>query len=343
MNRFELINSERLSQGYTTNHLQSYKKYCNKMKRSYGKKDPSLALVYALEANVAKFKLLGSLAYLYKNLRLIKSKDDEFFQAYSEYLRSFISSRKNTVNIDTLISLRVSLADYYSFLDDIYCISDNRHNFDQYKVKYQWKDIIIVFETQKCLDSFLNKTFSLRDSRFNTQLALKILEFERNLEDFSKSMQSQENKEFQIFCSAKKLCDSISNLDTFLNENFIDSEYAKNAKRDSFEALEFIKKIVEFKSGIVSESIDDFQVPALFKDLEKAFKDLKTNRKMDTKTLRANLLSALEKRLKVDSKARPLPFSPIFYDLANDYVNYPTKEAFPMSKILKAFSFLNKK
>lgn len=80
-----------------------------------------------------------------------KNTDDK---TYEEYLNCIIQSKKNEIEIDRIVSLRNSVADYYAFLDDVYIINDNRHDFDEYKIKYNWHDITLVFETHKIQKEF---------------------------------------------------------------------------------------------------------------------------------------------------------------------------------------------
>ena len=50
----------------------------------------------------------------------------------------------------------------------------------------------------------------------------------------------------------------------------------------------------------------------------------------------------IEKGMKVDDKPRKMPFLPIFYDLAYEFIEYPKVEN-SMAGILKNFDFFNKK
>lgn len=132
MESFELINKDRMKHGYIKTQFRAYKKHCNKMKRFYTKENNQLALLYSLESNFAKFKLFGSLAFLYKNLRLLKFKESDFFLIYKSYINCVIASYKKKTDMTTLIDLRNKLADFYAFIEDIYNMADNRHDFDQY-------------------------------------------------------------------------------------------------------------------------------------------------------------------------------------------------------------------
>lgn len=338
---FELIENERINHGYTTLQYKTYKNHCNKMKNINKNKDDTLYLLYCLESNLVKFKILNSISYLYKNRRLLKNMNSEFSKIYSKYNDSFIKNKKGTVEIDTLVSLRNDLADYYSFLDDIYILSDNRHDFDQYKVKFVWNDIPIVFETEKILQSFISNRFLLNDFRFNTQLARKILSVENRKKELE-SVIVETDDPFKTFEYSSSLIAAVRDLERFLEDNFVESKFLKRLKLSCEQVHQFFKKLMEYHSGILHDGIDDFRVPECFKSVEEALEGMKKSKKIDKTKLRKILLDIVEKRLTVDCKTRRMPFLPVFYDLANDYINYETVDN-SIAGILQSFNFFNKK
>ena len=333
MESFALLNKERLEHGYTSNKLVTYKNYCNKMKRLYSKENNDLSILYALESNLTKFKTTGSITYLYKNLRILHKNSSSFSKLYENYIRAFISVKKNDGNVDILVDLRNSFCDYYAFLTDIYLICDNKHDFDQYKIKYQWKDIPILFETKSCLSSFLDGTFSIKDGRFNTQLTLKILNFERKLKNFNNIFEKHGFTEFEAFIKSKELFDAICTLELFLSDNFVDSKFVCNSKQSCIEIMDFLKKVIEFRNGILHEDIDLFVVPDIFLNLEPKIEEIKTNKTMKVSKLKKLLLEVVEEELKVDGKEEIMPFPPVFYDLGFDFINY-TNVKTPVAKLI---------
>lgn len=341
MENFILINNERLQYGYVANQLKSYKRHCNKMKHLHSGGDSNLHLVYSLEANMARFRLVGAICYLYKNLRLLKRENSAFSHIYMQYVRCFIDHKKSETSIDSLICLRNTLADFYSFLDDIYTIGDNRHDFEQYKVRHQWNDVTVVFETQKTLESFLDGTFDLHDFRFNTQLALKILCVEGRLKAFTDAMGNKEVSIVTAYDAAKNLLTSVSILDVYLSDNFIESSYVTLLRSGCLEILDFLKKIIEFQSGILHSDIDKFQVPKIFSSIKNTLEALKCKRQIMPSKLRSMLINTVEKRIEVDDRRRSMPFPPVFYDLANDFISYSTQDN-SVAGMLRSFSFFNK-
>lgn len=341
MMEFETIENGRMANGYTTLQYKKYKNYCNKMKLINKDKNSTLHLLYSLESNLAKFKILNSLQYLYKNRRLLKKENSEFSKIYQKYNDSFIENSKGSADINVLVTLRNDLADYYSFLDDIYILADNRHDFEQYKVKTKWNDIPIVFETEKIHQSFISNRFFLNDFRFNTQLARKILLVENRKKDLE-SLVAETDDPFKTFGCSNDLLTAVCDLERFLDENFVESKFLKNLKSSCEQIHLFFKKLMEYHSGVLHSDIDGFKAPECFKSIEKFLEAMKKAKKIDQSKLRRILLEIVEKRLAVDCKSRKMPFLPVFYDIANDHINYETVDN-SIAGILQSFNFFNKK
>lgn len=340
MDTFELINKNRIEHGYTHKNLKQYKKYCNKNFKELKKTHEVLSIVYKLESNFVKFLLFDSPTYLYKNLRILKKVNTEFGSTYRRYITCFIDNKKDRLSVDTLVGLRHELADFYSFLDDIYCLCDNKHDFDQYKVQYQWHDITLLFETSKALDSFLDGTFDLNDHRFNTQIARKILEMERNKDEFIVSVQNSVVDIQHVHAASKKMFEGIGALDQFLDDNFLTSPYVKDLYRAISSVHGFVTKLLEYKSGIIHRDIDQYAVPAQFVEYSLCFESLKRSKMVDKQNLKNILVNILEKRLDLKVERTKLPFLPVFYDIAYDYVGYPGLDS-DLSKTLQNFSLSN--
>ena len=337
----DVINNDRLMFGYINHQFKAYKNHCNKMKKIYQKTDKDLYLLYSLESNMAKYKIFNSLPYLYKNIRILKKTNEEN-STYGTYINCFIKSMKNETEIDKIIDLRHKLADFYSFLDDIYLLSDNRHDFEQYKAKCKWNDITLTFETENMKKSFLDGSFHFCDFRFNTQLAIKILKIENNLKNFKLKIKLLNNGIFEIFESIKQLNSSVCDFERFLSDNFVESSFISELKTSCDQVFEYVKGILDYQNGIIHNDLKSFKVPNLFKEIQNDLINLNNLKKIDPKKLRTILLETVEKRMKIDDKPRKMPFLPVFYDLAYEFIEYPKNDN-SMAGILKNFDFFNKK
>lgn len=342
MDTFELINGNRIEHGYVHKNLQMYKRFCNRRYTELKKSRDALAVAYKAEANLAKFLLFNSLRYLRKNMKLLGKASSDFSRAYARYTMCFIENHRNALSVDALVGLRHELADYYSFLDDIYALNNNRHDFDQYKIVYQWHDITLLFETQKLLDSFLGGTLVLEDHRFNTQLALKISALERDRREFVALVQDPKSEILPIFERSKRLFDDVRELKQFLDDNFLASSFVADRCGDISAVHTFIANLLEFKNGNLHAAIDGFSVPVYFADCTEALESLRGRRMVDPRRLRTILINLLEERLGTDVAPRKMPYLPVFYDLAYDFINYPSAEE-GIVGTLKDLDFLNKK
>lgn len=344
MDIFEIINKNRIEHGYIHKNLQQYKRFCNKVFKELKKKQDASSLIYKLESNMAKFFIFDSLRYLHKNIRLLNNTSSGFKEAYLKYIMCYLNNKKSPVSIETLIELHHELADYYSFLDDIYTLSDNRHDFDQYKMHYKWHDIPLVFETQKLLDEFLACTFTLEDHRFHTQLSLKISRVERSKADFLSFLVNENRHQvgiLQLFNKSRTLSTFTFELKRFLEDNFIDSAYVEQMHSAVHLVHGFITKLFEYQNGAVefSENIQQFKIPEFFAEHKKAFEILRNEKIVDKAKLRSLLLNLIEERIVTNVDDRKIPFLPIFYDLAYSFIVYPQEEGTDILTSLKNFSF----
>lgn len=337
----EVINNDRIKYGYISHQFKAYKNHCNKMKKIHKKDNQDLYLSYSLEANMAKFKMLNALPYLYKNLRLLRKFKKSDNKTYQEYIECFISSKKNEIEIDKIVDLRNKLSDFYSFLDDIYILNDNRHDFEQYKTKHTWNGITIVFETAKIRDSFVDGSFSFCDFRFNTQLAVKILEVERNMKSLKAKLKSSKIA-IEAYECIKVLHTAVCNIERFLSDNFVESEYILELKDSCDQVLAFVKSILNYQNGDLSSQLSSFVVPKLFNEISAELHEMNKEKKIDSQKLALILRETLEKRLKVDDRVRKMPLLPVFYDIAYDFIEYPKTDESVVG-ILQRFDFFNKK
>lgn len=343
MDSFEIINTARLQHGYNAHQFKSYKKYCNKIKRTNKNQENNMHSLFAMESNLAKFRMFNSRRYLYNALRIIKkdkSLSTEFIKVYGQYIQCFIDSDKNCLDIDKLVDLRSKLAEYYAFLNDIYLMNDNRHDFDQYKVKYQWNDVTITFETEKVLESFKNGTFCFKDFRFNTQLANKALNVDKCMKVFTDAVISKDDI-LKVHEMCTKLNNSVGEISRFLTENFVESNYVEQLKVQCSSVLAFIQTLIEYRNGIITENIKPFKCPSLFVKISNDLNVLNQEKTVESKKLKASILDIIEKRMEVDSRPRKMPFLPVFYDLAYDYIDYPNENT-EMAQKLQGFSFFKK-
>ncbi len=345
MNVFEIINKGRIENGYTHKNLQRYKKYCNKMIKKYKPSNRDLSAIYRIESFFTKFLLFKSLRYLNKSIKLAnKEETAEFKDKYIKYLKCFRDNEKGSVSIDDLVTLRHGMSEYYAFLDDIYNLADNRHDFDKYKINYKWHDITLLFETQKLLEDFLSNKFFLEDHRFNTQMAVRISRFENAKNHFITKLSDNNVQILDLFNSSNDFLNKSINLKNFLDDNFIESKYVNETILAIQSVHQFISKLLEYNNGIIEvyNYIEDFEVPTYFIEYKTMFNQLKNKKTVSQKKLKELLFSLINNRVEGDFRNRNAPLLPIFYDLAYEFIEYP-KSDMSFINVFKNLNFFNKK
>jgi uncharacterized protein YerC len=323
MDNFELLNNERSNNGYIRKSLRQYKNYCNTKARALKKEGSQEYYLYALESNLSKFLLFGSISFLKKNLKMLRERNTQFDCLYRKYVQCFIDNKKNELNLDDLISLRHSFAKYYAFLDDVYVLNENKHDFDQYRINHMWKDINLQFETRDVLDSFLSGSFSLKDHRFNTQIAIRVLKFDSDLKNFTSALDSNENFIKVVSKRFHELLRSVEDLYRFLDDNFVVSEFVLSMRESILTLNKFFSALLDYRKGVESINIESFKAPAAFEKYSAYFENLKNNKSVSPKVLKKMLLNAFEKSYVCNDTKRLMPLLPVFYDIAYDYIEYP--------------------
>jgi hypothetical protein len=165
---------------------------------------------------------------------------------------------------------------------------------------------------------------------------------EKNRKEFVALIQDQEADILPIFEQSKRLFTITNELSQFLNDNFVSSLFVKDRCKDISVVHTFITNLLEFQNGDVHAAIDGFEVPVYFAECTEAFESLKNRRMVDPRKLRTILINILEGRLRTDLARRAMPYLPVFYDLAYDFIDYPRKED-DIAGTFKGFNFFNKK
>jgi len=319
---YQLVNENRCNHGYITHKYRKYKEFCNKRQREL--KNTDAAVIYRLESNHAKAQITDCHKYYHKNIRILaKTKETPFLKTYRLYTELYIAQRSGNVSLDRLLELREAVADYYALMEDVYAIAGGRYDFEQYKVKFKWYDVALLFETENQLSNFVNGNLDANDRRFNTQLALKIMKYEESHKELASRLKSGDFDIFRIFNSSKKMHESVGNLSGFLKDNFVYSEHVQELLAGVTAVHLFIKSIIDRYKGDINEGPGDFAVPLMFAEFSECFSKLRNASVVKTETLKKLLVQALNDDFDLKNDNRRLPFGPITYDIAYDYIQYP--------------------
>lgn len=345
MEYFKHIEQNRIAHGYIQKKLDIYKRFCNKAKRESA--TPIEKHVHGLESNLAKFLHFGSLRFLYKNLRILKklkrtAQTDEisaFIDIYTLYIQCFIESKKGQVQFEKLLELRSHISGCYTFVTDIYIMDEGRNDFTAYKTSHNWHDIPLLFETPEMRDEFINGSFLLNDNRFNTQLAFQIVAVENSKKKMIRAINRTDSSLLAIYSLSKDLNLAVESLSSFLYENFMESAYVKSIKESTEKLHLHISNLVAYKNGKIDMNVETCPVLVWFEDDYESLKKLQNHKKVDHKKLRTMLMDCVSELLKTEDKERLMPFLPVFYDLAYDYISYPSANENGISGIFKKLGF----
>ncbi|KAL6122587.1 hypothetical protein NUSPORA_00355 [Nucleospora cyclopteri] len=303
------IEENRNLHGYSIEQFKAYKKFNNKNRRQN--------IIFKLEANLAKFHILNSRAYLYKNLRLLKNDQSEFAVVYKKYMRLFIESTKNNVEYNDILEVRNSICFYNSFLSDIYSINDGKYLFDDVKIKYEWNDVELLFESKLHLEKFQKGEFFKNDFSYNTILAKHCSKFDSQKERVFDGFRKDE--ELTVLLNlVKQFKDENEEFKLVLNRNFIRSDFVKDAAEQTKILYDILKSFTIPKSSV------KYEIPIFYKQIESSILNLKT--KIPNDVIKKTLFNYLKTQISCKEEKRNLPFLPVFYDIAYDFIDFPVDD-----------------
>ncbi|KAK6090394.1 hypothetical protein P3W45_000491 [Vairimorpha bombi] len=267
-------------------------------------------LINKIELNTCKYYLLNSRKYLKKNIKLLKSLD---LPLYTEYTKCLLSN-----NVEDILKLRSKLESFDTFVDEIDNLLNNL-NFDINKIKskYIWNDIEILFNTEKKKNDYINNEYKVSDKKYNSLLIIYITRLENKLKGL-KGLIKKDNT--RIDCISKKLNVVDKVLDKFMNflrDNYVESRYLDNLKKETDLLINIYKNIKN--TGEVTPV--ELSVYADIKDQIFSSKIMK-----DKKSLRSELIEYLTNYFSQDKEYKNVPFLPDFYDIAYDYIEYPSTD-----------------
>ncbi|KAI4291952.1 hypothetical protein PAPHI01_1226 [Pancytospora philotis] len=318
---FALLDRCRAAHGYTAKNFRQYKRFCNKKRRGASSAARDEACIYRLESNLAKFQLFNAPRYLHKNLRLLRNASAGYAETYRRYVTCFLDRYHRRLSVEALVELRHALADYHAFLEDVYVLADDQHDFDQYKVAHAWHDVELLFETPRMRDAFVDGTLNLSDHRFNTQLAMRIIKYQHAQKAFEAYLGSDDAQMSGAFERFAGMQAALGDLFHFLENNYCLSEHVRRLHDDAAAFREVLRGLVDDQSGDAGAAA--LSLPAAYKAYASRISELRSTGKLDRGTLKKRLLKTLERRLGLAGAQPVMPFLPVFYDIAYDYIAYP--------------------
>ncbi|KAG0440285.1 hypothetical protein DMUE_1854 [Dictyocoela muelleri] len=297
------LNKLRLKFNFTDDNNEKYKNFCKIHRKEKG--DLSCVKIeHYIFIMLDNPKLRKK--YIRKILKLLNNCDDDLYRNYVLYKIGEVQS------IDAHL-----YRDYPSFLQEI------QSRNDKYSAK--WHDIDLMFSTEddllnfKALKMISNYSYYGEDAYYR-KVSNEIIKIELLLKKItvkSKSRNFYEN-------SVDKIIAKSENLQNFLHENLVESQFLNTLINEAKILSIFFKYLKEFEQceKIDPSPILNFKLPKLFGDLEVEIEKMKVGRKFNQKCLQKHIKNKFSEIFKVDNPI-PVPFPPVFYDIANDYIQYP--------------------
>lgn len=289
---------------YRREHLttqQNYKRY----KKWLLKHKPDN---FKLEVNMCKYFVTGSKRFLKKNLKILdKMVDTETkdTQTYKLYVEAYINQNEESI----LSAWNAMNENTFLFFFNVDLLSLNNDNFELQKYFTHWNDIELQFDSEHHKKYLMNLQNTI-DFRFNSQLAQKCFAFEELKESCYQAIKEDKNcmlkfKEFDLFLDGFK---------AYLEDNFVGSEFVK-AFCDDFKRI-YCKLLGNQFVQTTPLCFSEFQ-----SEINKISKEV-----VGAAERKQIIMSELRKMVEVKKIDHPLPFLPVFYDLAYDYIEYPDVE-----------------
>lgn len=254
-----------------------------------------------LELNTCKHYLLNSNKYLKKNIKLSTNR------LYTEYMTCLLEK-----DIKKILNLRSQLEEFDSFVNEFDQLLNNL-NFDitTVKSKYMWHDIEILFNTEKKKNDYINKKYVVEDKKFNNQLIIYINKIESKILAFKKLLKKDNTRINCLRNKLKVIYKVVEQFLNFLSENYVESEYLKKLQIELENILTFF---TDFNSDL------DLCV---FVDVEDEIKSCKNIKSKND--IREDLINVLKSFFSPSgNQVDNVPFLPEFYDIAYDYIKYPS-------------------
>lgn len=319
----------------------NYGKYKNRLRVEMRKSDSKEKRnIYKLEANMSKFLILNSTGFLKNSLRMLRKDRSEFSTMYSGLIMAIMGHAiGKPVEIDVLLQLRERYLPFKSFLDQVdSLLESSSYNFDvsSLKVKDTWYNVEIRFNTISEREMFLNEQVAPQGNGYDAILVKHILLIEKRKKQLFSLVNSKPDRIVCVTNKIGKLLEALERMNVFLQENLVESIYIAGLIKETRELEEYYLKVKDFAQFVKwDESIDSFVVPRTYEDLAtKILKTRETVSPLSRKYMKKAVFTYLEKVFRPREPTINVPFIPVIFDVAADYINYPVEDR-KMSELLK--------
>lgn len=338
METLNTIETMRRKNGFLERNYPRYRSYLKTKMRQCTSGD--IRRICKLESNVSKFFMFDSVRFLKKNLRILRGDTSEFSSIYTEFMTAMIgSATNNPTSLNFLLELRKRLLPFRSFVSVVELLIESPlYNFDlsSLKVKFLWNDIEMGFNTAAERDEFLENKVVPQGGGYDSTLGRHVLNIEKKTKQLFSLIESKPGK---VVCIGKKidrLLRTLGATEEFLRQNLVESEYISRTMRETQELKSYYSKVKDFVEFVRwDESMDAFSVPPMFGPLEPHILSAREDMSyVSKKHIRNGIVGYLERIFRPREPTINVPFVPVIFDVAADYINYPTEDK-RMSELVK--------
>lgn len=325
----------RVTHGFYT---KDYPKYANFIRSK--RKEPAFVSEYFLSRYyISKTNKRLSNKYLKKAYK--HSKTNEIYMNYISGI--FHSNKNNEESLSSFMKARCFASKNFIFVKEIDERIEHLTGKQPIRQYIDWNGLQLEFvnEEEKLCFEERNK---IDGNDYQTLLKNHIIKYNKLnfelLKCSSKNFKAYKN----IYEKIKKLNECIIELYNFLNNNFVDNAFLDVLRNETSLILEFYENMLKYKKCDFSGSskIDNFKVPSNYEYIKDAVEYAKNNKIVSLKIARELVFSEIEKIFECEENVINIPFLPVYYDLAYDYVQYPSEDEGKINKLLKGLSFFNK-
>ncbi|AFN83062.1 hypothetical protein EROM_051320 [Encephalitozoon romaleae SJ-2008] len=340
METFGMIEAMRCKSRFSSGDYVGYKNYLRAQMRRPGQKGEERMLC-KLESNLSKFFIFNSVGFLKSNLRILRKNESEFGTMYSNLVKGIMGKG---VEVNTLLELRKKLMPCRTFVNQVDALLESPpYNFDvsSLKVRHMWNDIPIGFNSSFEKDQFLEGK-APQGVGYDADISRAILKVENKKMRLISLIKTKPGKIICINKKVEELLRALYGLKTVLNENLIESSHTEKLIKDTEELRMYCFNIMEFMKCLKwDDSIDTFRVPSSFKTVDLQILRMREDLSYIPRKCSRNVITKyLEELLRPKKPIIKVPFIPVLFDIARDYISYPAEDR-KMSELFKKLHIQN--
>lgn len=338
MNFIENIARERKAFGYNDKEFMRYSKHCKNMIKHHKKTTLTSSAIYNLfkaESEFTRHFLTESKKIKIKRVKkAIKFTEERvelepFRMLYTAFLNCMLGDHRKAFEIAN--SSRSFFSADSIFLQDIDNLIFDCNKIDETlvfeKLVGNWHDIELSFESLSDSELFFRfGNLKFKSTNYENELKGFISRFEDLKSKFEVLAAKSPHRAECLYQKTKKLVYFTDKFQQFLSKNYASSQFVSDYYIGIISVNKFYLNIRNRNKGDMggNEEIEDFKVPQFFcQDILNS----KSVMNVDCKAVKSKLLRKLIDGVKIEEYEGKMPFLPVSYDLANDFIKYPNERA----------------